>query len=61
MELKRLDNPNSVAQLKLLIVPYGIETQHGQPVSSHQHGLLIVPYGIETGRVFDEAVRFMRF
>ena len=48
MELKQGFSVGFGTTNRLLIVPYGIETQHGRPVSSHQHGLLIVPYGIET-------------
>ena len=47
MELKRPRFCVIIVSLKLLIVPYGIETRHFQQVFHVLH-LLIVPYGIET-------------
>ena len=35
-------------QLKVLIVPYGIETHISFPLSVCLQNVLIVPYGIET-------------
>ena len=47
MELKRLSACFSMLELRLLIVPYGIETSAGYGIG--RNGLLlIVPYGIET-------------
>ena len=47
MELKHPTNVYLHSFGKLLIVPYGIETQY--PLSSYcTYLLLIVPYGIET-------------
>ena len=40
---------------KLLIVPYGIETQHTQRAGIARQMLLIVPYGIETEHGEDDA------
>ena len=48
MELKPDTNTLTRSFSKLLIVPYGIETQQSGSVSDRIGSLLIVPYGIET-------------
>ena len=47
MELKQFNSFQELLQIRLLIVPYGIETGF---INEHSEGaeLLIVPYGIET-------------
>ncbi len=50
MELKQLlKNSLDFQGIKLLIVPYGIETLYTMKCSSTPY-LLIVPYGIETSQ-----------
>ena len=48
MELKQQLSMKSVGLGKLLIVPYGIETERFQAMDVFLSSLLIVPYGIET-------------
>ncbi len=57
MELKRLNGVRfNVRIIRLLIVPYGIET--GFHFLNHVYLLLlIVPYGIETGRTGTGCIR----
>ena len=47
MELKRVKSWGIYTTIRLLIVPYGIETEQ-VGVQNVCTGLLIVPYGIET-------------
>ena len=47
MELKHEDIMSFTGSERLLIVPYGIETQFNDPTKKGMT-LLIVPYGIET-------------
>ena len=48
MELKRNKFLIRMTFIRLLIVPYGIETSIAQ-ILHYRRKLLIVPYGIETG------------
>ena len=48
MELKPWTSDIVSFTLKLLIVPYGIETKNGKSLAHQISSLLIVPYGIET-------------
>ena len=48
MELKLADVRKQNELLRLLIVPYGIETRLGSVDQYWAYQLLIVPYGIET-------------
>ena len=48
MELKLKYVCRDIIATKLLIVPYGIETEDSCNRSIDPSGLLIVPYGIET-------------
>ena len=54
MELKRGYIPSRTIYGKLLIVPYGIETDNREDVDFLLSELLIVPYGIETRRIIPE-------
>ena len=47
MELKPERHRNPARNVPLLIVPYGIETNHNN-IYFKFNALLIVPYGIET-------------
>ena len=49
MELKQFIGKESAVFFRLLIVPYGIETDLTR-IRALQAKLLIVPYGIETPR-----------
>ena len=48
MELKQMQMVTQFVSVKLLIVPYGIETITHSRFLALRHSLLIVPYGIET-------------
>ena len=61
MELKHRINYIFNHLLFLLIVPYGIETQHLEKVFFAGIGLLIVPYGIETLKMKIEKNRKQTF
>ena len=50
MELKQREAEGQQRERKLLIVPYGIETNK-MKASRNRAKLLIVPYGIETHHV----------
>ena len=46
---------------KLLIVPYGIETQDNGPYRKARKELLIVPYGIETNNIIQTLITLFTF